>query len=57
MVCELCLFLKCYFVTWGCVGSSSLPGLVSHCGDWGLLWLVVCRLLNAVTSLFVERRL
>lgn len=27
MVCELCLFLKCYFVTWGCVGSSSLLGL------------------------------
>ena len=41
MVCELCLFLNFYFIIWGRVGSSSLLGLFSRCGDWELLQLVV----------------
>ena len=41
MVCELCLFLKFYFIIWGRAGSSSLLGLFSRCGDWGLLQLAV----------------
>lgn len=41
MVCELCLFLNFYLIIWGRVGSSSLLGLFSRCGDWELLQLVV----------------
>ena len=44
-------------VFFGCGVSSLLCGLFSSCSKQGLLFVVVCGLLTAVTSLLAEHRL
>ena len=45
------------FFLFGCVGSSSLAGLFSSCGEQGLLFVAVCGLLTVVASLVAEQEL
>ena len=51
MYSELFFFNKFifYLFIFGCIGSSLLHGL-SLVAEWGLLFVVVCRLLVAVAS-------
>ena len=47
-----------YLFIFGCIGSSLLQaGFLSSCGERGLLFFAVRRLLIAVASLVVEHRL
>ena len=49
---KLQLFKKIiYLFIFGCVGSSLLCVVFSSCGEWGLLFAAVSRLLIAVASL------
>ena len=50
------LFVFHCFIIWGCAGSSLSGKLFSRCGEPGLLFIAVHRLLIAVASL-VEHRL
>ena len=34
-----------YAIIFGCAGSLLLQGLFSSCGEWGLLFVAVCKLL------------
>ena len=51
------LFKNLYLLIFVCAGSSLLHGLFSSCGEWGLVVVVVHRLLIAVASLVAEHRL
>ena len=46
-----------YLFICGCFMSSLLHGLFSSCGEWGLLFISVPRLLIAVASFVAERGL
>ena len=46
-----------YLFIFDCVGSSFCAWAFSGCGEWGLLFVAVRRLLIAVTSLVAEHRL
>ena len=47
-----------FLFIFGCIGSLLLHvGFLSSCGEQGLLFLVVCRLLIVVASLVVEHRI
>ena len=54
---KYCILLKFYLFIYGCAGSLGLCRFFSSCGEQGLLFIAVCRLLIAVTSLVVEHRL
>ena len=49
---SICLlyFLSVYLFILGCAGFSLLRGLLSSCGELGLLHSVVCELLTAVAA-------
>ena len=50
-------YYYCYYY-FGCIGSwLLLCRLFSSCGEWGLLFAAVCRLLIAMASLVAEHRL
>ena len=51
------LFLFRCFIILGCAGSSLSGKLFSSCGELGLLFIAVRRLLIAVASLVVEHGL
>ena len=51
------LGLRCYLSIYGCVVSSLLRAAFSSCGERGLLFVAVCRLLVVVASLVVEHGL
>ena len=51
------LFFILFIFIFGCVGSSSLHGLLSSCGKRGLLFVAVRGLLIVVASLVAEHRL
>ena len=50
------LFIYLLFI-FDCIGSSLLRVAFSSCGERGLLFVAVCRLLIAVASLVVEHGL
>ena len=54
---SLNLLFVFYLLTFACTGSSLLRRLFSGCGEWGVLVIVVHRLLIVVASLIVEHRL
>ena len=55
---NLFIILFYLFIVSGCIGSSLLcAGFSSGCGEWGLLFVVVCGLLIAVASLVAKHRL
>ena len=45
-----------FYYFFGYVGSLWLLGLFSNCGQWGLLFVAVCGLLIAVSSLVSEHK-
>ena len=54
---SLKLLFIVYLVIFACTGSSLLHRLFSGCGKWGVLFIVVHRLLTVVASLFAEHML
>ena len=46
-----------YLFIFGCIGFLLLCVAFSSCGDCGLLFVTLCRLLIVVASLVVEHRL
>jgi len=52
---HLLLKIFIYFI-YSCAGSLLLLGLFSSCGEWGLLFVAVLRLLTVVASLVAEHR-
>ena len=58
LVVKYFIYLFIYLFIFGCVGSSLLYAQAfSSCGEQGLLFVSVCRLLIAVASLVAEHRL
>ena len=51
------LFVCLFVLIFVCIGSSLLHAAFSSCGEWGLLFIVVHRLLIAMASLVVEHGL
>ena len=55
--CCCCCLIYLFFYFWLCWVFVAARGLFSGCGEWGLLFVVVHRLLIAVASLVAEHGL
>ena len=57
IVLFVCLFYKLMYLFLAALGLRCCAWAFSSCSEWGLLFVVVCRLLTTVVSLVAEHGL